>query len=189
MYRGRAAQRLRMDTDRRPYAPVGHIPPIPRHGSSSALRCAPADRPTPNAHIRLPGAHPPSPITIMPRVPPGRISRSIMPRKNTKDDRDDIRGSLCKFVQEIRMSGRRGQFDLGGRFALPLSLRPFPKSPVVVSQTAAAAASTTDREKPGRVLRATAEIPAHNRRVSARARSGSGRREGEDRTGGEENVV
>ena len=55
---GSAGQQPRADADGRrgrPYAPVGHIPPTPRHGSPSA------HRQTLNAHIRLPGAHPPRP--------------------------------------------------------------------------------------------------------------------------------
>ena len=98
----------------------------------------------------------PSPITIMPRVAPGRVSESTTWLKNKKDW-DEIGEALWKWVQEIRLSGRHGQFDLGRRFSLSLSLslspslRPFPKSPVVVSQTAAVSAQTTDREKPGRV--------------------------------------
>ena len=133
----------------RPYAPVGHVPPISRQGRPPDPQCTYSS-----------SRSSPSPITIMPRVALGPMFKSTWSVTTTTRTGSEMVERLRKVFQETGPSGRHSPFDPGGRLAPPppsdsLSLTP------PLSQKSSSRESdrgrTDDREKPGRVCSADAE--------------------------------
>ena len=100
----------------RPYAPVGHVPPISRQGGPPDPQCTYSS-----------SRSSPSPITIMPRVAPVRASRSMIWHPNPAMETEwasCFEGSIKKSgMANVTASLTSGDDSLSLLFS-PLSLTP-----------------------------------------------------------------
>ena len=152
----------------RPYAPVGHVPPISRQGRPPDPQCTYSS-----------SRSSPSPITIMPRVAPVRASRSMIWHQNPAME---TKWASC-FEGSIKKSGSAnvtasltsGDDSLSLLFSPP-SLTPPLSQKSSSRESDRACVHPRDREKPGRALQRTAEVAARRKRgVRGRARQAAGR--------------